>query len=97
MDEYLGLVTTLVLAFGAIFQMPVVLSLLARIGVVNATLLRKGRRYAIVGIAAFAALVTPPDVISMTIMALPMYLLYEISIWIVVLIQKKAEAEEAAA
>lgn len=94
-DEYLGLVTTLVLAFGAIFQMPVVLSLLARIGVVNAQFLRKGRRYAVVGIAAFAALVTPPDVFSMTMMGLPMYALYEISIWIVVMVQKKREDYEA--
>jgi sec-independent protein translocase protein TatC len=99
-DEYLGLVITLVLAFGLCFQMPVVLSLLARVGMVNASMLRKGRRYAIVGIAAFAACVTPPDVISMTLMALPMYALYEISIWLVWLIEKariKAETAEAAA
>lgn len=96
-DEYLGLVTTLILAFGLCFQMPVVLSLLARVGMVTASMLRKGRRYAIVGIAALAACVTPPDVISMTMMALPMYALYEISIWIVWLIEKsraKAEARE---
>ncbi|MGE0828285.1 MAG: twin-arginine translocase subunit TatC [Hyphomonadaceae bacterium] len=99
-DEYLGLVTTLVLAFGLCFQMPVVLSLLGRIGIVNASMLRKGRRYAIVGIAALAACVTPPDVISMTMMALPMYALYEISIWLVWFIEKaraRREAAEAAA
>jgi len=87
-DEYLGLVTTLVLAFGLCFQMPVVLSLLGRIGVVNASMLGKGRRYAVVGIAAFSALVTPPDVLSMTLMAVPMYLLYEVSIVLVWLIQR---------
>jgi len=97
-DEYLALVTTLTLAFGFVFQVPVVLSLLARIGIVTAGLLRRGRRYAIVGIAAFAALVTPPDPISMMIMAIPVYGLYEISIWLVLFIEKgrlKSEAKAA--
>jgi sec-independent protein translocase protein TatC len=60
-------------------------------------MLRKGRRYAIVGIAAFSSLVTPPDVISMTLMAVPMYLLYEISIWLVFFIRKARDKEDAAA
>lgn len=100
-EEYMGLVTTLVLAFGLMFQLPVVLSLLGRVGIISASVLRKGRRYAIVGIAAFSALVTPNDVISMFVMALPVYLLYEISIWIVASIEagrlKREKAEAAAA
>jgi sec-independent protein translocase protein TatC len=99
-DEYLGLVMTLVLAFGLYFQVPVVLALLARVRVVTASLLHKGRRYAIVGIAAFSSLVTPPDVISMMVMMIPMYLLYELSIlgvWVIEKAMKAKDAREAAA
>lgn len=95
-NEYFSLVTTLVLAFGLVFQVPVVLALLARIGVVNATMLRKGRRYAIVGIVAFSACVTPPDPFSLFLMAIPVYALYEISIWVVLFIEKARLRREAA-
>jgi sec-independent protein translocase protein TatC len=94
-NEYFSLVVTLILAFGLCFQLPVVLSFLARAGLITATALRKGRRYAIVGIAAFAACFTPPDVLSMTMMAVPVYLLYEISIWLVLVIQKRQEKAAA--
>jgi sec-independent protein translocase protein TatC len=87
-DEYIALETTLILAFGLFFQMPVVLSLLARVGIVNASMLWKANRYAIVGIAAFAALVAPPDLLSMGIMMVPLYLVFVLSILVVWLIQR---------
>ncbi len=94
-EEYMGLVTTLVLAFGLMFQLPVVLSLLGKVGIVSSKLLQQGRRYAIVGIAAFSALVTPNDVVSMFVMAVPVYGLYEISIWIVFAMERARAKEEA--
>jgi sec-independent protein translocase protein TatC len=97
MNEYFALASTLVLAFGVCFQLPVVLALMARVGLVGASALRSGRRYAIVGIAAFSSLVTPPDVISMTLMWIPMYALYEASIWIVAAIEKAQRKKDEAA
>lgn len=96
-DEYLGLVTTLVIAFGLCFQMPVVLALLARVRLITTSALRSGRRYALVGIAAFAALVTPPDPFSMLIMTIPLYGLYELSIVIVWLVERSLAKDDAAA
>jgi len=88
-SEYLGLAMTLIIAFGICFQLPVILTLLAQIDLIGSTTLKKGRRYAIVGILVFAAFITPPDPISQIGLALPMYLLYELSIWSVSLIEKR--------
>ncbi len=78
--EYLGLVMKLILAFGFSFQMPVALTLMARVGLVRSTSLAKARKYAVVGVFVMAAVITPPDVISQLLLALPMLVLYEISI-----------------
>lgn len=87
-SEYLGLVMQLVLAFGLSFELPVVLLLMAYAGMVKSTTLANGRRYAIVGIYAVAAFITPPDLISQLALGTPILLLYEISIWMIRLIEK---------
>jgi sec-independent protein translocase protein TatC len=98
-EDYLTLVTHLLLAFGLCFQLPVVLSLAGMAGLVNGKMLAKGRRYAIVAIVVVAAVVTPPDPLSQCLLAIPIYMLYEVSIWCVRVIQlrrDKAEALDAA-
>jgi sec-independent protein translocase protein TatC len=93
-SEYLSLVMALMIAFGLSFQLPVVLSLLAKAGLVSAQTLRAGRKYALVGILAVAALFTPPDIISQIMLTTPVYGLYEISIWIAASIEKRAADPE---
>jgi sec-independent protein translocase protein TatC len=79
---YLGFITKLMVAFGAVFEMPVVVFFLTKIGLVNTDMMRRNRKYAILGIFIVAAILTPPDVISQVAMAIPLMILYEISIWI---------------
>lgn len=93
--DYLSLVMALMLAFGISFQLPLVLTLLGKIGVVSSDGLSKGRKFAVVGILGFSALFTPPDMISQILLAAPVLLLYEIGILSVKMIEKKEAEREA--
>jgi sec-independent protein translocase protein TatC len=97
-SEYLSLIMALILAFGICFQTPVILTLLARAGFIDSAWLRSKRKYAIVVVFMVAAVLTPPDVISQFALAVPTLLLYEISIFVVSLVEKKRaeQASEAA-
>ena len=90
-NEYLSLIMRLIFAFGISFQLPILLNLLARIGVVNSHYLKTRRRYVIVIIFALAAILTPPDPITQVGLAIPLLLLYEISIFTAKFTEKKNE------
>jgi sec-independent protein translocase protein TatC len=95
-SEYLSLIMALILGFGICFQLPVLLTLLARAGIVTAAGLKRYRRHAILGVFVVAAVLTPPDPISQISLALPTILLYELSIFAVKLVEKKHAAAQAA-
>ena len=88
-DEYIGFVLRLIMGFGIVFEMPVMTLFLAKIGLLPADRMRSIRRYAVVGIFLLGAIFTPPDPISQILMVLPLLVLYEISIWICKVSQRK--------
>ena len=95
-SEYLSLIMALILGFGICFQLPVLLTLLARAGLITAAGLKRYRRHAILGVFVVAAVLTPPDPISQISLAIPTILLYELSIFAVRLVEKKRAAAQAA-
>ena len=92
-SEYLGLVMHIVLAFGLAFQLPILLTLLIRFGLVSTQTLSKGRRYAVVILLTIAAFITPPDILSQVLLFIPLYALYELSIIIGRAIEKRRVVE----
>ena len=98
MKEYLSLCMSLLLAFGITFELPVVMFFLARMGIVNHIMLRRYRKYAILIISIIAAILTPPDILSMTMLGIPLYLLFELSVVVTYYFgKKKAPAPEEVA
>ena len=94
-NEYLSLVMKLIFAFGLSFQLPIILSLLARIGIVDSKFLKERRKYVIVMIFAAAAILTPPDPITQIGLAVPLLILYELSIFSVKIIENKNKEKDA--
>lgn len=92
-DSYIGLVKSTSLATGLVFELPIVIYFLSRIGLVTPKFLRDYRKYAYVIILIIAAIVTPPDVISQMIVTIPLVILYEISIFISKIVNKNREAK----
>lgn len=92
--DYVSFVSYLILAFGAVFELPVIAYFLGKLGIITPQTLKKGRRYAIVGMLILSALITPPDMFSQLMLAGPLYFLYEVSIVVVKIVQKKKSEEE---
>ena len=93
MKEYLGFSAKLLLAFGIVFELPLLITFLAKLGIVSVAFLKKNRKYAILLFFVFSAVLTPPDVVTQVMMAIPLIILYEISIIGAKLFGKKKTAE----
>jgi len=89
LDSYIGMVKTSVLASGIFFELPIIIYFLTKLGLVTPEFLRKYRRYAVVIVLIVAAIVTPPDVVSQTIVAIPMLIIFELSVIISSIVYKR--------
>ena len=94
--DYVSFVSYLILAFGAVFELPVIAYFLGKLGIITPRTLKRGRRYAIVGMLVMSAFITPPDMFSQLMLTGPLYFLYEVSIVVVRVVQKKKSKEEPA-
>ena len=92
-SNYISFVTTMILVFGAVFELPLIALFLARVGMITPAGLKKNRRFAILGAFIVGAILTPPDAFSQILLSVPLVILYEISIWVCVIFQKKSEEE----
>ena len=95
-EEYLSFALKLLIAFGLVFEMPLFAHFLARLGVLSPDMMRRKRKYAVLLIFIAAAILTPPDVFSQCLMAAPMLLLYEVSVWVAALAKKRRDARQEA-
>ena len=93
-DQYLGLTMKFIMAFGLCFQLPVLLTLMGKAGLITSAALASTRRYAVVAILVVCALISPPDVLSLAVMFSSVYPLYEVSIWLIRGIEKRRQDEE---
>ncbi|QDK39528.1 twin-arginine translocase subunit TatC [Bdellovibrio sp. NC01] len=92
-DQYLGFFTQMCLMFGVSFELPLIISILGMMGIVSQKFLKEKRRYAIMGLAVASAIITPPDLMSMLMMLVPMIALYEIGVFVVGIFERGRAAE----
>ncbi len=93
LNAYISFLSKMIIAFGVMFELPIVILALSKFGLVTPEMLKKGRKYTIIGIFLVAAFLTPPDVVSQIMLAVPLLLLYEVGIWICTAVTKKREKE----
>ena len=93
-SDYVSFAGYMTLAFGTVFELPIVSFFLAKMGILGPQIMIKGRKYAVVGVLILAAVLTPPDLFSQVMLAVPLYLLYEVSIIIVKVVRKKKIQKE---